>query len=229
MQKSGQHAIIRWICRQYPSALHVNCVLREDLEKPRASNFYKNGDLIWSKEITPLESTQIDCHTLLWNVEGEPIEKYNDWNQIVVVRDPLNLFASRQKRGTTNTSYIDAYGRDIDPIKVYKQHIEKYTSGDTVGVNFNYWFKRKEYRRDIARHLHLGFTDIGVNDVLEGKGHGGASSFDRTTYHGKAQEMDVLNRYKDVDVSKLMDKELLDISRHLFGMNVKWDMRRKIR
>lgn len=226
MQKSGQHAIIRWICRQSPSAMHVNCVLLDDLEKPRPAVWYENGDIIRSEQIVPIDSLQYKTHTLLWSVEGTPVQYFNNWNNLVVVRDPLNLFASRKKIGTCNVPYEDKYGNALDPIQVYKDHIQDYKSNRTVGINFNYWFESIQYRKDIAEILRLFFTDAGLNDVMHGKGQGGASSFDRISYHGSAQKMGVLERYKQVDLSDLMDSELIEIAKKYFNIGIIWKNKR---
>lgn len=226
MQKSGQHAIIRWICKQSPSALHVNCVLLDDLEKERTTTYYENGDIIWNKQIKPIDSLQKECHTLIWNVEGMPVQYYNGWNSLVIVRDPLNLLASRKQKKTCNTPYEDVYGNYIDPIAIYKTHIEDYQSRHTVGINFNYWFKSKEYRKETAHTLGLFFTDAGLNDVMLGQGQGGASSFDNTAYHGSAQQMKLLDRYKQVDIEDLIDSELLEISKKYFNIGIIWKNKR---
>ena len=61
------------------------------------------------------------------------------------------------------------------------------------------------------------FTDIGLNSVPR---FGGGSSFDLQRFDGKAQEMDVLNRYQqyeDHPVYKqyMEDKEAVELNNNL--------------
>ena len=62
-----------------------------------------------------------------------------------------------------------------------------------VCVNYNRWFQDRDYREQIAQLLDIPFTDAGINNV---SGCGGGSSFEQRNYVGKAQEMPVLERWK---------------------------------
>ncbi|MEL4897319.1 hypothetical protein [Crocosphaera sp. Alani8] len=136
---------------------------------------------------------------------------------ILLLRDPFNLFASLIHRGEelNNTNYI---------IEKWLEHAREYYGITNylkyrISINYNQWFINQDYRNKIAKSLNLAFTDAGINSVVNvGKG----SSFDGTSYDGKASKMPVLYRYKDylnhpVMLKVLSNEELMDFSHKIFG------------
>ena len=73
------------------------------------------------------------------------------------------------------------------------------------------WFSSKAYRKKVANRTGLEFTDAGLNDICSI-----GSSFNNRSYQGKAQQMDVLNRWKefdkDVEFNNILDdNEIKDL------------------
>lgn len=92
-------------------------------------------------------------------------------------------------------------------------------NNNKIGVNYNRWTTDIDYRHEIASQLKLDFSDAGIDDV---KSEGGGSSFDQTSFQGKASQMDVLNRWKsfsdDLSYKTLLDnRELIEYSEQIFG------------
>ena len=88
-----------------------------------------------------------------------------------------------------------------------------------IKINFNQWFSSSQYRKLLADRLRLDFTDRGLEAVR----HSSWSSFDGSKFDGKAQEMQVLQRWKDFSdhisyKNIFCDKELLDLSERIFGV-----------
>jgi hypothetical protein len=79
--------------------------------------------------------------------------------------------------------------------------------------------KNKDYRQKIAKQLDMNFTDAGIDNV---SGCGGGSSFDGLKLDGKANQMDVNNRWKQfIDREEyrqlFSNKKLLEYSLKIFG------------
>jgi hypothetical protein len=173
---------------------------------------------------------------LLYNIEdilpsrlnNNDLEKHHDsWVgrsreifDVLIIRDPFNLFASRLKAGDVLTG-ID----NVDEIKsLWKYYAKEYLdetnflSQNKITINFNQWFSSSHYRNVLADKLRLEFTDRGLEAVR----FGSWSSFDGSKFDGRAQEMQVLQRWKDFSdhfFYKMIfdDKELLDLSEKIFG------------
>lgn len=186
MMRSGHHAIINWIYQQIESAVFKNNIFH-----PK----YKEYDF-WQKGESPTH-----C---IYNIEDLNIGNYEKRLKrfgfgssggtitILVVRDFYNLFASRLKY-----SHLKRYSpigwASREAINMWKSHANH---NKNIIINFNYWFSDINYRKKIADKLDIDFTDAGVNDV---KNFGLGSSFDQLNYDGKANQMKILERYKEFD------------------------------
>ncbi len=139
---------------------------------------------------------------------------------IVLVRDPYNLFASLIKT-SNNISELSNSQLVIDKWKEHAKEYLGYTNHlkHQVGISYNAWFQDQEYRRELADRLKLTFTDDGMDSVpMFGKG----SSFDGQRFDGNARKMGVLSRYKHfldhpVMEQVLADQEIRELSYTIFG------------
>ena len=120
-------------------------------------------------------------------------------NNILILRDPYNLFSSRIRRASlvNHPAYPRERGEAMNRVvSLWKEHAREYLGitnilRNKICIYFNTWFSDKTYRREISNSLGLKFSDQGYSDVSK---KGGGSSFDRTKYDGKSHMMDVLNR-----------------------------------
>jgi len=232
LKRSGNHAIINWIRKQHHGEVwHLNKIPvkrnpyrflyehypKEKLKQEAKGNFTKKDCLIYSYEDHALEQiTNKGFESKAELYLGKSASKYD----LLILRDPFNLLASRFKKG-----YIKVKCPDITLVELWISYAKEYL-GETnllkskkICVNYNQWFSDVNYRRQLAEQLNVKFSDAGFNDV---KGQGGGSSFDGLTFRGKAAEMDVLNRWKvfadDPQYRKLIDNvELRDYSERIFG------------
>lgn len=198
MKRSGQHAIISWIMAQSDSSRHLNnCRI-------------KNGVIV-AKRGKRIESGN---HLTVCNFEDRPIVMpFKRVKYVVILRDPFNLIASRLR------STHPKMGTRMQ--LVWKQHVKRaLTDKRIIDVNYNKWFKDVNYRRQLAGRLGLRFTDAGLNRIPEI----GMSSFDGYKFDGKAQQMDVMNRWKPYIHSdhfwKEIDGEMIELSRQYFNFVV---------
>jgi len=94
-----------------------------------------------------------------------------------------------------------------------------YLSNNKLVINFNKWVVDKEYRRTLAKKLGLNFNDHSMSSVSE---YGKGSSFDGLKFHGQADRMKVLERWKEFESDKFYksifhDDEALSLSKEIFG------------
>lgn len=198
MKRSGQHAIINWMMAQSKGSRHFNnCKIKNKVIVTKRGKRVKGGDYL-----------------TICNFEDRPIVmpfKYVKY--IVILRDPFNLVASRLR---------STHPKMGTKLRVpWKQHVKKALMNKRIiDINYNEWFKDVDYRHQLADRLGLSFTDAGLNKVPKI----GGSSFDRHKYDGKAQQMDVLNRWKiyanDDNFWKQIDGEMINLSRQYFNFVV---------
>lgn len=86
-------------------------------------------------------------------------------------------------------------------------------------ILYNKWFTSIEYRQQICSDLGYTFTDNYLNTMPYV-----ASSFDGMKMDGKAQQMDVLRRYKEflgdtIYQQECRDEEIYTLNRQIFGEN----------
>ena len=113
--------------------------------------------------------------------------------KLIILRDPFNWIASRLQVG----------------LQQHRTHMWKnHVRSNEQKIIFNKWFLDRAYRKEVCDMLNLNFTDDGLDEVF----WHGSSSFDGSTFDGKAQEMKVLERYKKWENDKkylsLIDEEM---------------------
>jgi len=146
---------------------------------------------------------------------GDMKGRFEKFINIILLRDPFNLIASRI-RGGWDTEVAKAKA-----INLWKIHAREFL-GETSSlqnkllIKYNHWFSNEEYRKSISEQIGFPFTDDGKNIL----GYWG-SSFDGKTYRNNANEMDVLERWKKYSTHEWFlnlcaDPELIDLSKQIF-------------
>lgn len=230
LRRSGNHAIINWIAKQVSGeVMFINHV--KPLENPYRDQYesqvilgreldntlWNFRDTAWWKREKEGEFSLKDC--LLYSYEDQEIEKIakpsfelkhdlylgksDQRYDVVVMRDPFNLFASRLKskprEDRPNFSMLEVYSRRYNLPELWVSYAKECLAETSLlknkklFVNYNQWFFDIEYRKSLSAQLHMEFSDDGLNDIsVSGRG----SSFDGDKYAGEAHKMDVLNRWK---------------------------------
>ena len=180
MKRSGQHAIINWLCKQNQPSLHYNACTFKNSPIPTNKIYeYKNGYVECSVRANKKFDHSL-YNLIIYNFEDQSPQKLSDKHKnkiTIITRDIYNLVASRLKKDLV---WHKSIWMDLDKWNGYKIH-------------FDTWFINKDYRKQICNDLNIPFTDDGLQDVFDN----GESSFDGKTKDGKAQEMDVLYRWKE--------------------------------
>jgi hypothetical protein len=114
--------------------------------------------------------------------------------QILILRHPYNNFASLVRFSPTHFKPKNAR-RFINLWTRYAMEFIGATSAlpDKVCVCYDTWFNSEQERQRIAVELGVPFSDSTLNEQDE---NWGVSSFDGYKYQGRAQEMNVLERWK---------------------------------
>lgn len=236
LSRSGNHAIIHWLLSQMPGrTCLLNCAEGKTnpfvSARPLASGrpyVVNYGDFAWLQEqqgrcspkdllIHSYEDSFLGyvCHPLFEQQHDRWVGRSRRRTDVLIVRDPFNLFASRQRAQTAAISPSTA-------VRIWKQHARaalgerRYSPHACVWIYYNRWVTDCRYRQQIAGQLGLRFSDAGIDRVAR---TGGGSSFDGMHYDGAARQMKVLERWKvyqhDPAYRRLFDPALVELARRL--------------
>lgn len=235
MSRSGNHAIVDWIFAQSdgPKAL-LNCaegktnpfLSKRPLEDGRGWRAAPEIDIA-AEEAGHLSEKRLLVHTYedswLAHAFSRTFEDNHDvWVgpstrriDVLILRDPFNLFASRMRMGAGLTLHVAR--------RMWKQHAReafrpRYMRHDPLVILYNRWRAEPGYRRELARRLGLALTDEGIERV---PACNGGSSFDGAAFDGRASRMAVTQRWRsyvgDERYEALFDAEMAELSAALFG------------
>jgi hypothetical protein len=136
---------------------------------------------------------------------------------VLVLRDPFNLFASRLAARIGHVS-VGTAGR------IWCQHAREYLGlrrhlgRERVMVSYNDWASSREYRARLAQRLGFAFDDAASEAVPAA---GGGSSFDGTALTGRAHEMRVFDRWRlyadDPFYLSVFTAPLVELAQSAFG------------
>ncbi len=241
MRRTGNHGLVNWIAHQQPGKFrHLNNVAagknpyrhkadnlrRYHPEHLKMSAVYRqqaNGHLIrrdcllysyedWSlKQIT---------HPRFERNRELYLGKSAQCFDVLILRDPFNLFASRLKQ-----NFVATKAKNLSMVQMWLEYAREFVgesshlSRNLVCVSYNAWVSSEAYRRQLAERLALPFSDAGRAQV---SAIGGGSSFDGTNFSGQARAMDVNNRWRafaeDPAFRQLFQNEALwQYSQQIFG------------
>lgn len=258
LQRSGIHAIINWIvqqsvgptvfvndiksltdspfednddCHLYASADNSIVDAKFDVSRERMNDHLYKKYLVLGYEDTDLRHIPVGFNALL----REAVGRSRCFKNVLIIRDPFNLFASRL--GFSNTANRLPMETNWEYVTgLWKGHAHEclgettYLGDNLVVIKFNQWFTDRNYRCKIADDLGLTFSDLGFEVVPgvdlpldEFARFGCGSSFDNQRFHGRAQQMDVLQRWKRYDKNELYlkffsDRALVELAERIFGI-----------
>lgn len=232
MSRSGNHAVINWILAQLTGRYcFLNCT--EPGHNPYASarrladgrRYLASGPVDLAQAARAPErglDTLLFSHedVFLGPVGRDRPEQWlgeaGEWSDVLILRDPYNLFASRFKSGFEHMSPQTA-------LRIWKQHARealkpRHLRRPLVVIRFNDWVMSRRYRARVAERLRLGFSDRGVDRVADCNG---GSSFDGLRYDGQAGSMRVLERWRhygeDPAYRALFDRQTVELAADVFG------------
>ena len=231
MARSGHHAIVNWMCNQFPGyTIHYNNCTKEleDYKFVTSSHapieYHNPGDNEYN--IYTMEHFDLDLvgkFKMMTIVENPTC--------IIILRDLLNWVASSILQRNWNNYKLDENIKSIyehatddqgrhynTTIEIFKDHIKEALNitnrlENKLVIGYNHWTQDAQYRKYIADRIGMNFTDDGFKDVAQ---FGNRSSFDGNNYRYTADKMDTLQRYKHLNndiIERIMsDNELVELS-----------------
>jgi hypothetical protein len=237
MRRTGNHAIASWIEDSVPGeTLHLNNIklgmngyrMRyywpEPDDKAEYTALMRDG---FHRRFRPRAALLVSYEDYSYKSFARVMQRQNfrshygcaeKVKDVLLLRDPYNLFASRIMSGKVPTKEAG-----MDQKAMYLEHAETFLTemdrGSLVCINYNRWFLDAAYRADIQRQLGLEQSDADTQFVSS---RGGGSSFEGQSMDGRASEMQVLSRWRKMEDNPAFqelfaDGELERYSAALFG------------
>ena len=151
-------------------------------------------------------------------------------NDVVILRDPFNLLASRLKwaygsHDRPSKPTLDGVSASVTLWKVYAREFSGRTEhlSDRIAISYNRWFADRGYRDALAQRFEFVNRETGVSEVARWGPSVSSDSFDGLKFDGRAQDMKVLSRWRQFEGDPLFrrlvaDPELHELSREIFGV-----------
>ena len=206
LRRSGNHAILEWLIQNLGGPRNRNVIKETRIIQCGRAVYINEANTYPSHDAVNLD--YYFCKNTFENVivsyEDVPTNYtlFNTENtqQIVILRDIFNLFASRHKRAKKfpGNEHMQNNVMRIDEkaIEVWKQH----ANSDALIIIFERWIESKEYRDSICKQLGIPNHDI-TDTVTE---FGDGSSF---TGQKRPTIEELKSRSKMVDLpQKVIDK-----------------------
>lgn len=206
MKRSGNHVVINWMagCGRF---FHINNALPVSYELSESRHFsypVSMARVMARKRIKRIRSMGLRPATYLISVEDMPIsvplfDTQGESTNILLVRDPENLFASRIKKASAK--HRAAYPRKNDAtmqraISVWLEHADELLAKTEhlqmcIGIFFDRWVCDPEYRKLIAARLGVACGEAPISQRAK---EGDGSSFGGQKTVGPSEVGNLLKR-----------------------------------
>jgi hypothetical protein len=189
-------------------------------------SFSYKGSLLYNIE-------DLDLREVATRMSLEDEEKWvgasRDRNDVLILRDPFNLLASRLKWAygrfdRPSKPTLEDLRASVELWKVYAREFLGLTTylSDRLAVGYNQWFSDRAYRDAVGQRFGFVNQDLGVSQVARWGPSTSSDSFDALQYDGRAQDMKVLSRWRQFETDPFFreltrDVELHELSREAFG------------
>ena len=198
-KRSGHHAVLTWFAKQMTEPVrHYN-----DLDPVALLNgkIVPLGGISGATYDGKGKQKNIFSFEDIYMDQVEKLERHfrAEVTTIIVLRDIRNTIASLIK--STSKKLLER--RLKNSINAWRQYAYAILNGDKNYIIYDKWFKDKEYRQHICTIFNIPFTDEGLNIVPK---NANGSSFDQMRYQGKAQQMNVLNRWKAYNKDRVFNE-----------------------
>jgi hypothetical protein len=227
LQRSGNHAVIQWCLAPLGAEIVFSNSARP--ERTRAGTPWVTAEALAAARNVAFS---LEDHALAYAGFG-PVEvalnhRFGDARDrvdILVMRDPFNLFASRLEAGYVPVtmggfSFVDFW---VDYAREALGIAHRLHRARLVVANYNRWSNDVAYRQELARQLDIPFTDAERDTVAP---FGGGSSFDGKA--GSASALATDRRWlKFADnpayLGLFRDRTVIELARRLFDLDPELD------
>ena len=228
MKRSGGHAVIYWLAKNFPRAVFVNNenpvqpILEGRRSLPDGRLPYE--DWVRKKERSPDYANVADASTVLVSLEDHELRvrpfSHPAIETIVIVRRPQNLFASRIRK--SSHTHLLAYSLDKPEligraVRIFKEHARAAlgladAAAPLQSIFYDAWLISAHYRATLAQQF--GF-DEWSDPSAELTTEGGGSSFGETHVDRAAlvRRAELLGEAEGTVLERIMsDEEMIDLS-----------------
>jgi len=223
MRRSGNHALVQWMVAQsgwvfFNNIVNIGPYIRLNQPLPLSENL---PSWLWRRAaLFGKRRWQTFCwlvrKPLLFGLEDHALTfkpfrtALLDEIDILVLRSPANMFASRLRQRWPSVSIDTKIGRSRG-LELWKSYAREFIGqtavlGNKTCICYDLWFTCEEYRRDLAEVLGLAFSDAGCDRLAP---YGGGSSFEGLAAGTDPSKLNVLRRFAQLEGA---DKKLLQES-----------------
>jgi len=229
LQRSGQHAVIHWLCTQIRNIVHFNHC---HFERVHLRNWITpiNNRVVYYRDSEQLDSGIQDRESLIsfladipeyqhllysfedFDIENALITKYvrtSNPTVILILRDPYNWLASSIKHDRNSPRLLAAKKSILVKYLEQALGVKNYLTGPVVVISYNQWVTQADYRRSICRELGVPFSETADRTLSSIQNFGGGSSFDGLHLDKDQLKSNVFQRWKQF-ASDPLYRELLD-------------------
>lgn len=203
-KRSGLNITANWMAAHTSKKVYRNCCFGWEDKKLLTMK----GKVEAKEGIVTIEDFDIENW---YNYDFEKFPFLENCKVVILLRSLKNWLASCYKRKfQDNEEHKDVYKYLLKPyindsklqspsrVDIYDRLLRFAKTSTTIQfVKFDDWFKEERYRKHIARRLDFDWKmihDLSIKYVAsDGKG----SSFEHMKYNGRADEMPVLERWKE--------------------------------
>lgn len=236
MSRSGNHAIIDWLLRALDGRrwCFLNCV--EPGADPWASARPMDDGRRWvASHGAPLSGSHGSASSPRRSLDYV-VRSYEDCflkpvlgvdheasaavgrqcRDVLILRDPFNLFASRRRSATGGVNERVA-------LRIWKQHARTFLQGrfgrrPIVPISYNAWVVDAAYRNAVMRSLGLPGPTGGIGVVARCNG---GSSFDGLAFADRPERMRVFQRWRHYADERsfwaVFDEDAYDLASRIFA------------
>jgi|MDSV01.2.fsa_nt_gb hypothetical protein len=229
--RSGHHAVINWLIQQSKGIIkyHNNCELGWDkgMFKPIKRNVESIGVTSdnFVTNVYTIEDFNMEYCTQYNFFNFTSLPQYKIDLVIIINRDFRNWISSRIKGGGEGlNNLISVKNSNTPAVKKWEMLVKeslgetRLLKGNSYNINFNRWYDSDKYRKQVCLDLGLEFSDNGLREVNDA---GGGSSFSGTQILD-SKNLDVLNRYKEMESNEKYKNILSSISPEIIELDKKY-------
>lgn len=204
LRRAGIHAVVNWVLAHFENATFINDCSKFLYKGYYSPVFYHNGcktnapltgkkdALILGHEETTPEKYRNKFYLKTYQTALKDIS-FDSMYHLVVIRDPFNHGASRYRLwGSFGESFAELYSTFIEEFEGRTSYFK--LPGKLIWVLYNSWFTESSYRKEISGQIDEPHTDSGKSSMLP---YGNGSSFRGMSLNGRAEELKVLDRWKN--------------------------------
>jgi hypothetical protein len=245
LKRSGQHAIINWLCHQIQSTIHFNnCTFIRNklsicpISRGKIVSYVNKNqkEVICNKpsidnNFSLIKNELEQAKNLLYSFEDISLNntflkkmiELNNVKVILILRDPYNCFASSFCQRDTfipdpkhkKSLFITYLEQTLD--------IKNYLNVSVVAIDYTKWLTEIDYRLSILTQLEIPWSPEADSSIKEVQSFGGGSSFNGTNIDSEALHSQVLQRWQEFKDDReyremLSDEYLLKLSDRFFDI-----------